>query len=243
MTTPAQLKSFNQTTLNDNWFEERAKPLNGVIANYGANDWTTSSKSEFARPGVSRSTSGIRTKAYKQMKRDQARRLNDERDSLTGLVAAYNNKLVSVESHGEGFGSTLPQPDAGSSLRHLQTSNQLDFGKGKKQSNTNKRFMHGPNAPSGGGAAGAREEKGMSTSGMAGEVFKTNSDPQQNTAAQRSWVYGTDPAITIKNNPGSYTAKPALGVSLRLGETGKIKPGPRQSTTLTKGGGGTFMDD
>ena len=29
------LKSFGSCTLNDNWFEERAPPLNGVIADYG----------------------------------------------------------------------------------------------------------------------------------------------------------------------------------------------------------------
>ena len=46
------LKSFGSCTLNDNWFEERAPPLNGVIADYG--DRTEAKGWEPPRPGLSK---------------------------------------------------------------------------------------------------------------------------------------------------------------------------------------------
>ena len=38
------------------------------------------------------------------------------------------------------------------------------------------------------GRSGARPERGIATSGMIGEVFKSGADPQHNTACQRVWL-------------------------------------------------------
>ena len=171
------LKSFGSCTLNDNWFEERAPPLKGVMADYGVRSYETSTKSDFK----SKTHYTGRSRAHRQKLRAEGR---SENDALNDLVAKYTSN-IGIEQHGAGFGAILPSHTAGYEDRHLTTSNHGNFGVGKKMSNTKKRFMKGPNAPSGGGPAGAREEKGMSTSGMAGEVFKTSAEPQQNTEAQR----------------------------------------------------------
>jgi hypothetical protein len=43
-------------------------------------------------------------------------------------------------------------------------------------------------------------EKGVSTSGLLGERLMTDSDPRRNTAAQKTWLYNDDPALSYKIN-------------------------------------------
>ena len=41
------LKSYSHNCLNDNWFEERAPPLKGVVADYGARSFGTTNNDSF----------------------------------------------------------------------------------------------------------------------------------------------------------------------------------------------------
>merc|ERR1719183_320458 len=84
-----------------------------------------------------------------------------------------------------GFDALLPSHKADKEERYLKTMSQDTFGVGKKTTRTQARRIKNPNGPQAGGAGGGREEKGTSTSGMAGEIFKTKDEPQHNTAAQR----------------------------------------------------------
>jgi len=235
MTTPSQLKTFNQNTLNDNWYEERAPPLKGVIADYGTTIPKTTNQQSFIRP--SKFTG--KTAAYKQMQRHNT--FNNQ-DGLRDIV---NKTRVKYDSGRSGIGfDQLPAHQAGYGARQLTTSNMINYGVGTKPSNTKTRFMKSTGAPPSGGPGGARKEMGMSTSGMAGEVFKKSAEPQQDTAAQRSWLYDPDPAITVKTSKNSHLPRQVTVLSLPLNNNSKAtKPGPRVSTTLTKGSGGVFMDD
>ena len=248
MTTPSQLKFFNRATLNDNWYEERSKPLNGVIADYGpefrgAGRFDTTAKRDFKVPSKLEGHTG-RSRAEKQKKIAEAR-ANWPSTSLT-MVNIETFPAVAqprvTDRPENGFDALLPSHSSNQDERYLKTMAQDTFGVGKKTTRTQARRMKNPNAPQAGGAAGGRAEKGMNTSGMAGEVFKTGAEPQHNTAAQRSWLYAKDPAIDIKEF-GAPAAKAAFGASLPLGESKIGKAAPRVSTTLTKGSGGVFMDD
>lgn len=58
------MQTFGQSTLNDNWFEERAPPLKGVLADYGARCYDTTSLRSFPQPRVA--PHETRASMYKQ---------------------------------------------------------------------------------------------------------------------------------------------------------------------------------
>ena len=69
MTTPSQLKFYGSQTLNDNWAEERAPPLRGVIVNSGPvpDQFTTCTSLAFApRPDHSSRAHRQRLRAAKR---------------------------------------------------------------------------------------------------------------------------------------------------------------------------------
>jgi hypothetical protein len=146
-----------------------------------------------------------------------------------------------------GFRAALPTHQVGHDERFMETTVQGTFGVGRKATRTQQRRLHGTGmAPSGAApveVAFGQEVPVQRLEKMAGEVYKTRGEPQHNTAAQRSWMYTEDPGIKVKTGVLSTTGKEAMGVSLRLSSTGKQIAQARVSTTLTKGGGGVFMDD
>merc|ERR1712070_431441 len=92
------------------------------------------------------------------------------------------------------------------------------------------------------GRSGEREGRGMLTSGLSGEAFNRDPDPQKNTASQRSWLYSKDPSLT---------SKPRAAVSMDPHPT--CIPGPKivdydpdkmhyRNRALTKPRNGRFMD-
>jgi hypothetical protein len=245
MTTPSQLKSFHRATLNDNWYEERAKPLKGVIADYGVRSFGTTAKNDFRKPTNVEGHTG-RSRAEKQ-KQIAAMRSNWPNTGLTMVnietFPAVSQVRTTADQPENGFDALLPSHGANQEERYLKTMSQDTFGVGKKTTRTQARRVKKPDAAQAGGPGGGREEKGTSTSGMAGEIFKTQAEPQHNTAAQRSWMYANDAGITVRTS-APVAARSAMGLSLPIGEaTIANKAAPRVSTTLTKGSGGVFMDD
>lgn len=112
---------------------------------------------------------------------------------------------------GKGFGSVLPSADNNDEKRYFDTSNRDDFGAGKKTSNTAQRRIKQEQIHASGGHASRPPDRGTLASGATGEVYKTESDPQRNTEAQRSWMYTADPMIIAMKNKqaASSTDTPA----------------------------------
>ena len=160
-----------------------------------------------------------------------------------------------------GIFATLPRHPPNHDTRVMTTMAQASYGVGARKTRTEHRELHSRSVAQ---AAGGRvaDTAGISAAaagagdGLAGETMKMGADPQQNTAAQRSWMYAADPSVTLRlaqrEDPSlletlnNETSSLAWTASLPIGTADaheQCKPGPRVSTTLTKGGGGIFMDD
>lgn len=219
------LKAFNQVTLNDNWYEERAPPLKGVIADYGVDQFEKTPAETFKKEFTGE------TRAITQQKLHMARKGGAQMLNQRTMALLEKPYVVSTDS---GIGTILPEHSGDVNERHLMTSSQANFGKGKRETTTTKRKLRMPNAPQCGGPGGATPAKGISSSGP-GEVFVQGRDAQRNTASQRSWMYGKDPGITAKLNPPKDAPRPD-GVSLAIGVAERKYDGNKsyaRSTNIT----------
>lgn len=249
MTTPSQLKFYGSQTLNDNWFEERATPLNGVVASNGASEFGTTTSDAFAPRAAAGSTRANRTCA-RAASRSNWPSIKESMVQVSTFGEVMEPRATGKPEH--GIFATLPRHQQGFDARVMSTMTQSSYGVPQRRSKTEQRRL-AANRP----AAGARVAPPLETAagageGLAGEVLKTQDDPQQNTAAQRAWMYARDPSITLRTNQrlgltnNQVEEKQDFGASLPgVGEKNPhdCKPGPRVSTTLTKGSGGIFMDD
>jgi len=256
MTTPSQLKFYGSQTLNDNWAEERAPPLRGVIVNSGPvpDQFTTCTSLAFApRPDHS-------SRAHRQRLR-AAKRGTWPNTAESMVQVSTFDEVVQQRDTGKpetGIFATLPRHPNGHDARILDTMAQASYGVGKRMTRTAQRMLHRHDAPAAGArvasTAGISSAAAGSGDGLAGEVMQLGEDPQNNTPAQRTWMYAADPSVTLRmaqradpsltqtlsNQKQDWTASLPIGTK---DAHEQCKPGPRVSTTLTKGGGGIFMDD
>eukprot|EP00619_Florenciella_sp_RCC1007_P019955 CAMPEP_0205941382 /NCGR_PEP_ID=MMETSP1325-20131115/54750_1 /ASSEMBLY_ACC=CAM_ASM_000708 /TAXON_ID=236786 /ORGANISM="Florenciella sp., Strain RCC1007" /LENGTH=155 /DNA_ID=CAMNT_0053312009 /DNA_START=38 /DNA_END=501 /DNA_ORIENTATION=+ len=153
------LKSFGSCTLNDNWFEERAPPLNGVIADYGdrmeAKGW------EPSRTGPSKAT--------------RMKTMVDARGKGALLMAREENYLESTKPRNtmkatSTFKAVLPSSDA--PVVDMTTTNMNSFGSGPAIGETSEltrttgvSMLPDGQMPWARGRGGHRVEKGLRTSG------------------------------------------------------------------------------
>ena len=214
-------------TLNANWFEQRAEGrvnTNGVIADYGIETKEPTAKSDF-QPFAKGQTRGI---------------------PRAGMVTQRNLAFVldRLERSGQsvgGFGKLLPAHSRGQDKRYMSTTHRVDFGNNQAA----ERF--GPtsyiagrrNASPSRRAAGAPPKGGETQprwSGATGEIFNSGSDPQSNTAAQRSWMYTEDPSFSVKEADvrAKAASNDASYMSLPVGQDNSRQiPGPRKATSIT----------
>lgn len=188
------LKSFTHDCLNDNWFEERATPLNGVIGDYKERCFDTTHKGAYVgeQSKVLGATRASRMKALVQTKGTGALAMS-QLETYSHVTADRTTSAPEV-----GFGALLASSRAAEAERHMKTSSEVAYGARKRVTATEKKLLKQPDAPVALGRGGARNERGISTSGAIGEVFKEGHDPQHNTAVQRSWVYQPDPMLKVK---------------------------------------------
>mmetsp|Transcript_41717 Transcript_41717/g.111225 ORF Transcript_41717/g.111225 Transcript_41717/m.111225 type:complete len:245 (-) Transcript_41717:209-943(-) len=193
------LKSFGSCTLNDNWFEERAPPLNGVIADYGH---------RIESKGTASSRAGV----------SKAERMKSTVDGRKGalLMAREENFLESTKPREtmrttSTFKSILPSSDE--AVVDMMTTNMNSFGSATTGPDddellrkTGVAVLPDGSKPWARGRGGHRVEKGLRTSGVLGEVYKRNSDPQGDTCAQRSWLYYEDPMLKYRKDGQASTA-------------------------------------
>ena len=206
------LRTYGPQTLNDNWFEERAPPLRGVVADYGEKCFDTTNKGTFQGLQENKGVGRAET-----MRRIYAKGANGlAMAQLDTYEQVTRERISSVPE--KGFGSLLPSHAGHDEERHLTTVSSVAYpreGAGRDNISTQKKLLKEPTAPFAEGRGGARIEKGIATSGVIGEVFKQGLDPQRNTACQRSWMYQEDPMLHYKLN-GLPPNKPHENTSITM---------------------------
>jgi hypothetical protein len=198
------LKSYHKETLIGGWLEDRAPKLRGVIADYGHREYSCTASSTFIDPA---------TIGHHQEKSSSTGRLLAASKQTAPFSMANSATFTQSMRHRPcpgkpetgGFGAILPSHNASEEERHFETS-ATAAGRGTGT------MIEAASAPAGGeqpwvvGRAGARAERGMSTSGVLGEVLKVGSDPQNNTSVQRSWMYQEDPMLKYRRGNGGAAA-------------------------------------
>lgn len=183
---------FNKTTLEGNWFEEQSSypKLNGVVANYGQNDYSTTSKTTMGAP-----------QKHRQYRPDQKntihRLITAEYIEQIALMRASNNSPV---------GSFIYEPPSLAASKPYATANSNAFGKRRKTTNFQKKQF----ASNQMGAFSIPRERARVPRGAVGESYRESSDPQFCTAAQRSWAYGVNTKPTIAKKTRVHNPKTSL---------------------------------
>jgi len=188
------LKKFQSYTLNDNWFEDRSKPLKGVLPDYGYRLFNTAFKEDFPESLPESDTKAARM-AKLTMSKSGALLMTRE-DSYAS--ASNQRECRRTENN---FKSVIPRKNDTEEQRYFDTTSKAAFGApDDKFTSTDRKLLKEPDAPWARGRGGRRPEQGRSTSGAIGEVWKESEHPEKDTATQRSWMYHEDPMIKYRRD-------------------------------------------
>ena len=219
----SELKQYGKQTLVGGWFEENAKPLNGVVADYGNREYSTTFKTDFAPQRAVRSTW-------------QAAQASRRARYGSGLVTVDNiqryNEPNKEASDPTNFRSALPGGNRDESKFYADTTTGASFGIGSKPTLLEKKLRNGRFAKAAG--VGAIVSKGMQASGAIGERLMNGSDPQNDTAAQRSWLYSEDAMFKAPKVREEETKECYATLNVK-GDGADARPAPRKNDTLKKG--------
>ncbi|OWZ16163.1 hypothetical protein PHMEG_00010081 [Phytophthora megakarya] len=219
------LKSYHRETLNDNWYEERAESLNGVLPRDGMKEFSTTTGTDFngAQPIISR---------------QKHRMIND------GNIDEAIRQTAALD-WSRGFRSVLPVPDREIDRGMISTQHRVHvnhFASSSQPSYTSTaRAMIAA-----GGPGGRTVERGKAVSGAMGEVYRRSSEPQKDTLAQRSWMYTTDPMIAIMQKRAALDGTQSKTIPEPQQENNKTEHYGRKNTSVTgirRGHKGVFVDD
>uniref|UniRef100_A0A7S2V2I3 Uncharacterized protein n=1 Tax=Fibrocapsa japonica TaxID=94617 RepID=A0A7S2V2I3_9STRA len=239
------LKSFGSQTLNDNWYEERAAPLRGVLADYGHRSLETTSRSAHSKPD-----------------QNMQRRGKSRAESMRQAHAARGNQSTALVQRGTvlealrdrptsrpdtGCWAVVPTDNGQSEQRYLEATNAASFGKPGRPSSTAQRMLRQPDAPIAGATSSraamfgeAVPKRSVKHTGVIGEVFKREMEPQQNTAAQRSWLPYNDPIIDIQKDRDH---EDMMNRSMAMSQSKNRSMAMSQSKTLGSPGASTGSVD
>ncbi|GMF11924.1 unnamed protein product [Phytophthora lilii] len=101
-----------------------------------------------------------------------------------------------------GFRSVLPVPDPEPDRGLISTQHRVFVNHFASSSQSSYASTTGATIAAG-GPGGRTIERGKAASGAMGEVYKKSSEPQNDTLAQRSWMYSTDPMIAVMQKRAS----------------------------------------
>mmetsp|Transcript_13046 Transcript_13046/g.45599 ORF Transcript_13046/g.45599 Transcript_13046/m.45599 type:complete len:239 (-) Transcript_13046:217-933(-) len=202
---------YTSATLNANWFEERAPPLKGVVADYGFRELATTAKDTIKNPAKHREFSKpAGSSRYGMVCRDT---LSEATESWAGGAPT-----------GPSFGAVIPTHPKDYMAREMSTTQGAAFGVAPKKTRFEK--LAEKSARREAPTAKPKKEAGMKASGATGEVYKEEEDPQNNTAAQRSWLYSEDPMLKTRKAPPAEPA-PREYMSLDIVEGPGVPEGPK----------------
>lgn len=197
-----------------NWFEERAPALKGVVADYGFRETGTTAKASHMRPEKHREFN---------VPKGPHRYGMVAKESLAEAAKSWADGAP----RGAGFGAVLPTHDAAHEQRWMSTTMQDDFGAAERESKVDAMARSRRLAATAEARGSVPKEKVIiAGSQPTGEVYKDGADPQNNTAAQRSWLYSKDPMLKARDAPPP-TEKPKDFMSLTLNEGPVIPEGPK----------------
>ena len=172
------MRTYGKQTLNDNWTEERAPPLKGVVADYGDREYGTTFKFDFK-------------KQKKQRAIWQANQASRRKQFGSGMISnktIQRHQNISKPTDLAKFGADV---DETKSTFYDETSHGVGFGKGSKETFVDKKLRSGRFARKAGVLPRNPKSKEAGTE-LTGERLATGADPANNTAAQRSWLYSAD---------------------------------------------------
>ncbi|KAG7385758.1 hypothetical protein PHYPSEUDO_001111 [Phytophthora pseudosyringae] len=219
------LKSYHRETLNDNWYEERAAPLNGVLPSDGVKEYGTTTGTDFSG-------------AQPTIPRQKPRMISD------GNVDEAIRQTAGLD-WSRGFRSVLPVPDPEPDRGLISTQHRVHINHFASSSQPSYTSTAGAMIAAG-GAGGRTVERGKAASGAMGEVYKRSSEPQRDTVAQRSWMYSTDPMIVVMQKRAALEAtKSTTPLELQQRDN-KTENYGRQITSITSirhHHKGVFVDD
>ena len=147
----------------------------------------------------------------------------------TDNVQRYKD-AITVENASD-FKALLPQPMKNEERFYDETTTASGYGAGRKETLAEKKRRTGRLARAAGHKA--KPEKGMQGSGAIGERLMVGKDPQNDTAAQRSWLYSEDVMFSApterKDETRVYATLPIRG------DGGDAQPAPRGNDTIPAG--------
>ena len=221
------MKNYKKDTLIGNWYEERAPKLKGVVADYGTTSYSTTTDETFSKHSSSSSSSSSSSAGRSRSL------LTDEY-----LKRTVDGKVRSVPD--DSWRQKVPAHRSATTEGSWNTSYRVAFernavGESKKE-----------------GPAGAPSRKPIRSPKRAeacGEVVRHDEDPQNDTAAQRSWLPFKDPALAAAERP-PVERPDASYMSVRLGNP-DVKSSRemkyRQTTAITRerptAGQGVWRDE
>mmetsp|Transcript_22013 Transcript_22013/g.41392 ORF Transcript_22013/g.41392 Transcript_22013/m.41392 type:complete len:255 (+) Transcript_22013:131-895(+) len=191
--------TYSNSVCLGNWFEDRVQKQQGskggrIIADYGYRIFDTDASR----------TWGIKEEIpTKRSRAQQLKHLADQKAAGGFLMAQHKTYHESVENRvgkapEEGFGSILPAMAKEKEV-NFKTNNQFAMGDQKRESQTQKKAKYATNAVFAGMGGKKVKVRDNQPKGLSGEVWNgSTTDPQKSTLAQRSWMYGQDPAIKFK---------------------------------------------
>ena len=157
------------------------------MADYGERCYGTTQKDAFSRGLPSEDLSLTRAAIL------QSRSAHESQEAMFSITqketCATAQELAVPTS--TGFLTRRPAPSLSEDPNRFATTYESAFGRSGEDPPL-------PDHPAV-GRSGARQERGIATSGMIGEVFKTGADPQHNTACQRVWL----PTSALVLNPAT----------------------------------------
>ena len=138
MTTPSQLKFYGSQTLNDNWFEERAKPLNGVVASNGSSEFGTTTNDAFAPRAAAGSSRANRTCA-RAASRSNWPSIKESMVQVSTFGEVMEPRATGKPEH--GIFASLPRHQQGFDARLMSTMTQSSYGVPQRRSKTEQRRL------------------------------------------------------------------------------------------------------
>ncbi|KAG7395636.1 hypothetical protein PHYBOEH_003393 [Phytophthora boehmeriae] len=216
------LKSYHRETLNDNWYEDRATPLRGVLPTDGVKEYATTTGTDF---------NGAQPAGHRQ----KQRMINDAN------ISEAMRQTATVD-FSRGFRSVIPRPDPEPDREMITTHRRAFINHFPTSSPTS----HAGAMTAAGGPGGGKVERGKAASGAMGEVYKKSSEPQRDTLAQRSWMYSTDPMIAVMQKREALEASKSESRPASEEQSNNPEGFGRKLTSITglrKHHKGVFRDD
>ncbi len=218
------LRTYGPQTLNDNWFEDHAKPLNGVVADYGNREYATTFKGDFKRSDLVDTRSGWQA-------RQGARRARYGLGMVTTDNVQRYKDSITTEAPSD-FRALLPQPMKNEAKFYDETTTASGFGRGVKETLAERKRRTGRLARAAGNTF--KPDKGMQGSGAIGERLVEGADPQNDTAAQRSWLYSEDVMFSAPKGERKQETRVYATLDVK-GDGADARPGPRGNDTIKAG--------